>query len=281
MTEGIGAPPEVLAPAGIGRFTRHWPASCGVGLGMSARLLLTLALLAALPARGARAQPRDDSCEAVRLVDGAAPAFVDAGTPRRPPLAPPSWRGGELPEDPVADLLLRDPDPQPPRRIPFATLLASAYLGEALGLAVGALGGLLGAAIAGCDNDEGWLGGYTCFAGHGYAASLGALIGAPVGTAAGLLVATESMDLPSRGQATMFGGVAAGLAPGLIGPLTYMFTTELSLMFLLSFAAPVGLSPLLATLLYVGEARHASGFTMGPYARGVAAGAELGVRGRF
>lgn len=200
--------------------------------------------------------------------------------PAPDPLAPPSWRPERGFETLVVDLMRRDPHPQPPVRISYARVLLSAYLGELTGLAVGALGGLLGAAVHGCENGEGWLEGYTCFAGHGHAAAMGALIAMPVGTVTGIGVGAAMSGYPELvGDA--LGGALLGTLPGVMGLASYGFTYDLSLMFLLSFAVPAGLSPLISTAFYVDAAKRRPGFVMTPFVRGVAAGAELGVSGRF
>ena len=52
----------------------------------------------------------------------------------------------------------------------------------------GHCGGLIVAAIAGCRGQEsGWLSGFTCSSGYGYAAAIGGLYGATLGSALGIL----------------------------------------------------------------------------------------------
>lgn len=244
--------------------------------------LLACAFIAALaPITASAQEPRDSRRDIERIDRFIADFSRGALPPPTPdPLAPPSWRPTEPFDELTVDLLARDPDPQPPVRVSYARVLLGAYLGELAGVAIGALGGLLGAAIHGCQNGEGWLGGYTCFAGHGYAAALGALLAVPVGATVGVSLTAAASGYPEQvGDA--LGGAMIGTVPGALGLLTYAFTYELSLMFLLSFAVPLGLSPLLSTAFYVDAAKRAPGFVITPFVRGLAGGAELGITGRF
>ncbi|RZO49689.1 MAG: hypothetical protein EVA89_35295 [Sandaracinaceae bacterium] len=168
----------------------------------------------------------------------------------------------------------------PPRRVPFGDIFGGAVLGEVGGALVGALVGVLVAALAGCHEGQGWVQWRTCAAGYGYAATVGAMLGAPVGTGIGTVFALERWGV-SPDPETAIGGATLGWLPaGLVGVvMNAAFAPDLTLGLLVPGVLGAVISPLLSTAFSHAEVVLPLRFA--PVARPIPGGAELGLAGSF
>ncbi|MCC6877770.1 MAG: hypothetical protein IT378_25900 [Sandaracinaceae bacterium] len=200
------------------------------------------------------------------LLLSVAPSVALAQPPRS---SLPSWLeapGAEqaLDRDPVLTLGTERRPPRSSARPAFSELYWRALAGQAIGAAGGALIGLAIAAASGCTNDEGWLSGYSCQAGLGYAATIGALLAAPLGTATGIVLGGIALDRRrDAGEAYLFS--ALGMLPGALAfALTYASQDQLTMSFLLGALVAGGLSPLFGTLGYQGNQAPTARLALAP-----------------
>lgn len=147
--------------------------------------MLRLCLLAALcAAPDASAQDTADATTLAETVSSAiSTAVPEAGTRWR--VAPAPVPVAPKPNPPP--LVEREAPPFEPR---FGFLVLRAIPGELIGALPGGLIALV-ASFAQCENGEGWVSGFTCEAGVGFAVTIGAFAGVPLGAALGMHLAAS------------------------------------------------------------------------------------------
>jgi len=155
-------------------------------------------------------------------------------------------------------------------------------LGQTLGMLLGALVGVAIAGSIGCDaSGQGWMSGYTCESGFYYLGMIGALIGMPAGTAAGIGVLAASYDLRGDDVAGAMGGGAVGWLPTVLAAPLYLGTQQLSITVLFMWLVGGGLSPLISAAFFDDDLDRRTAMSIRPYVATRGDGAVAGLRGRF
>lgn len=134
------------------------------------------------------------------------------------------------------------------------------------GLAGGAIGALLGAASAlllnlaiGCDDGEGWVSGFSCDAGWGFAVATGALAAAPIGMVISLAISDAEREQHGDLWLAVAGaGLGVGIGGGIVATLVAT-TDEPTLSVAVGGLSGVLIAALASPLLYAGSRPDSAG----------------------
>lgn len=107
------------------------------------------------------------------------------------------------------------PPPRSVASVPtsLGRLVLAAFVGDLVGAAIGATVAVVVSLWTRCSGNEGWVSGFTCSAGYGYATALGALLGASLGAPISVAATGERRHAQGSGWAGL-GGSMLGLALG-------------------------------------------------------------------
>lgn len=103
---------------------------------------------------------------------------------------------------------------RPLRPVTLARLTLGSFVGELLGALAGGGIALTAALVSPCNGGEGWVSGFTCAAGFGYATILGVALGGAIGAPIGVAVQGERRRARGDGWLGLLGS-SVGLAVGL------------------------------------------------------------------
>lgn len=162
----------------------------------------------------------------------------------------------------------------------FGLAFRHAILGEFVAALPGALIGLV-VGLTTCGNGEGWISGFTCFAGTGYAVTISAFAAAPLGAAVAIHHAYASRGAEGSFWAAL-GGAYAGAALGAgLSAIVIAAADEPTWAAITGGLLTAILAPVLGTLAYgaTTSTRRGDGALLAPVLDVSPEGASLGLMG--